>query len=182
MTDPAPRYRRAAAGLTRVVTAVPTDRWDDPSPCEGWSARDVLAHVLDTHRGMPAKAGIELASWPDPAVDPVGAWASASEQMAALLADPDVAATSYESMFGPTTIGVVVDQFVTFDVLVHAWDIATATGVDATIEPAEVPGMLAMAQQMGDQMRVPGGMGPEVPVHDDADDQTRLLGLLGRRA
>lgn len=182
MTDLAPRYRRAADRLTRIVEAVPADRWDAPSPCDDWSARDVLRHVLDTHRSMPAKAGIELEPWPDPAVDPAGAWASASRQMADLLADGDVAATPYESMFGPTTIGAVVDQFITFDVLVHAWDIARATGGDETIEPAEVPGVLAMARQMGDQMRVPGGMGPEVPVPDDADDQTRLLGLLGRRA
>lgn len=182
MSDIADRYRRAAAHLTDVVAAVPTDRWDAPSPCEEWTALEVLAHVLDTHRSMPARAGIELDTWPDPADDPAGAWASASRQVARLLADPATADIAYESMFGPTTIGTVIDQFVTFDVIVHAWDIAKATEGDTTIDPVELPGMLAMARQMGDQMRVPGGMGPEVPVPDDADDATKLLGLLGRHA
>jgi uncharacterized protein (TIGR03086 family) len=182
MSDIADRYRRAAGRLTALIAAVPPARWDDPSPCEGWSARDVLGHVLDTHRSMPERAGIAFDPWPDPAVDPAGAWASASGQMTALLTDADRAATAYESMFGPTTIGAVIDQFVTFDVIVHAWDIARATGGDTTMDPAEVPAMLAMARDMGDRMRVPGGMGPEVPVADDADDQTKLLGLLGRRA
>ena len=78
MTDTADRYRRAAEGLSRRVAAATDARtWSRPSPCEGWSALDVLRHVLDTHRGMPARAGIELAPWADPAEDPVAAWASA---------------------------------------------------------------------------------------------------------
>ena len=182
MTDASLRYRRAAAELTRRVAAVPADRWSAPSPCSEWTALDVLRHVLDTHRGMPARAAIELEPWPDPTDDPAGAWASASRQMEALLADPTMADRAYESMFGPTTIGAVIDRFITFDVMVHTWDIARATGGDEALDPAEVDRGLAFAEQMSDQMRGPGGMGPAVAVPHDADGQTRMLGLLGRRA
>jgi len=182
MSDTSNRYQRAADGLTRRVAAVTPDGWAASSPCDEWTALDVLRHVLDTHRGMPARAGIELDPWPEPDQDPVGAWASASRQMAALLADPARAAAPYESMFGPTTIGDVVDRFITFDVVIHTWDIARATGGDEALDPDEVTTGLAFAEQMADQMRVPGGMGPAVAVPDDADAQTRLLGLLGRRA
>ena len=182
MTDIAARYRNAAEGLRRRVAAVPEGEWSRPSPCEGWTALDVLRHVLDTHRGMPARAGIELDPWPDPADNALAAWDAASGQVAKLLADPAEAGREYDSMFGRTTIGAVIDQFITFDVVVHTWDIARACGLDERLDEHEVASGLAMAREMGDKMRVPGGMGPEVPVADDADDQTKWLGLLGRRA
>jgi hypothetical protein len=35
---------------------------------------------------------------------------------------------------------------------------------------------------MGDAMRGPGAFGPELEAPEDADEQTRLLAFLGRRA
>ncbi len=32
------------------VQATPTDRWSSPSPCEGWVARDVVAHAVTNLR------------------------------------------------------------------------------------------------------------------------------------
>ena len=31
------------------VVVVPDGRWTNPSPCEGWSARDVVRHLVDVH-------------------------------------------------------------------------------------------------------------------------------------
>jgi len=56
MTQISERYRTLADEMTRRVAAVPADRWDDPSPCEGWSARDVLGHVIGNHRELPGQA------------------------------------------------------------------------------------------------------------------------------
>ena len=45
-------YTKALYGFDAVVQRVPADRWDAPSPCEGWCARDVVAHasgVVDAH-------------------------------------------------------------------------------------------------------------------------------------
>ena len=48
MSEIADRYRKRAAGLNERVEAVPADQWGSQSPCEDWTARDVVRHVVDT--------------------------------------------------------------------------------------------------------------------------------------
>lgn len=52
MTEISECYRALAAEFTRRVETAPADRWENPSPCQGWSARDVLRHVIDTHQRL----------------------------------------------------------------------------------------------------------------------------------
>ena len=73
-----------------------------------------------------------------------------------------------------------IDRFLGFDLVVHGWDLARATGQDETIAPARVEEIWGMAQGLGDNLRRAGVCGPAVPVADDAPLQDRLLGLLGR--
>ena len=158
-----------------MVDSVPADRLDARTPCDEWTVADVVEHVVTTQHEFLERMGVAG----DSSVDDRR---SVTAAMQAALDDPARCNQTYDGYFGPTTVGETVDQFYSMDLMVHAWDIAEATGGDTAMDPAEVPGMLAMAREMGDRMRVPGGMGPEVAVADDADDQTRLLGLLGRRA
>lgn len=43
----------AAARVSDVVTAIPGDRWDAPSPCSRWTVRDVLNHLTSEHLWVP---------------------------------------------------------------------------------------------------------------------------------
>lgn len=97
-----------------------------------------------------------------------------------LLEDPTRAGVEYEGFFGRTSMQQTVDQFGGFDLLVHGWDIARATGQDETLPADEVSRVHAMAQELGDNLYQDGVCGPSVPVPDDAPEQDRLLGLLGR--
>ena len=45
----------------------------------------------------------------------------------------------------------------------------------------EVVRVAADAESLGDALRTSGACGPVVPVPDDADAQSRLLGFLGRQ-
>jgi uncharacterized protein (TIGR03086 family) len=182
MSETADRFRRLAAHFTATVDAVPDDRWDDPSPCEGWSARDVVRHVATTEwdfltRLELAPAGTVLDS------EPVAAWPMARDAVQAVLDDPARADTPYQSSFGPSTFASVVDRFYAFDLVVHAWDIARAAGLpDLEPMPAEeIARVTADAEGLGDALRRPGVCGPPVPVPDGADAQSRLLGFLGRQ-
>jgi len=84
-------FVRALDGFEAVVAGVPADRWDAPSPCEGWSAVDVAGHVIGNLRAVEAFAtGSQEAA--DPAAprsvagdDPLAAWRSAREDMMAVL-------------------------------------------------------------------------------------------------
>lgn len=54
MSEIADRYARLADAFTDRIRSTPGDLWDAPSPCEGWTARDVVAHVINGHRGILA--------------------------------------------------------------------------------------------------------------------------------
>ncbi|NKR78957.1 TIGR03086 family protein [Rhodococcus hoagii] len=59
-------YRRLAAAFTDRVDAVPADRWEAASPCEGWTARDVLTHVVETQSHMVGVVGLSSPTAPPP--------------------------------------------------------------------------------------------------------------------
>lgn len=46
--------------FTQRIANLETDRWENPSPCEGWSAKEVLDHVIDTQRNVFGNRGLEL--------------------------------------------------------------------------------------------------------------------------
>lgn len=180
MSDIADRYRRLAGHFTAVVEAVPDASWDAPSPCEGWTAQQVLEHVVDSQREFLGR--FELAPDVDDS-DLLARWRVVNAAMQRALDDPEVAGTTYESYFGETTMAETVDGFFSPDLVVHAWDIARAAGLRER-EPMpdeEIERIHARFQGMGDAIRSPGAFGPEVPVPEDAPAQDRLLGFLGRR-
>ena len=74
-----------------------------------------------------------------------------------------------------------VDRICTYDVLVHTWDLARATGLDETLDPEEVHRYVSGMEEADVAMRQSGHYGPRVPVPDDADQQTRLIAFTGRR-
>jgi len=180
MSDISDRYRRLAEGVTRRVDAVPADRWDDESPCQGWSARDVLQHLLDSHRDMPAKVGLTVPADVSVATDPAAAWAQAREALQAILDDPEQASREYDGYFGRTSLERTLDAFLGLDLIVHAWDIARATGGDTELVPEDVDRALEDSRGWGDTIRMEGVCGPAVEVADDARPQDRLLAFLGR--
>jgi uncharacterized protein (TIGR03086 family) len=171
------RFGRAAAEFTRRIAAVPSGGWDSPSPCAGWTALDVLRHVVDNIRSVPTWAGLAPLEADD---DPRRAWPSVRDQLQALLDDPARAELGYDGLFGPTTLGETVDRFVGFDLLVHGWDLARASGQDETLPAGEVRRAHAIAVQLGDNLRRDGVCGPAVEVPAGAPEQDQLLGLLGR--
>jgi uncharacterized protein (TIGR03086 family) len=68
------------------------------------------------------------------------------------------------------------------DLLVHGWDIARATGQDSRLDPDLVQACLPIAEQLTTEFRSAGVFGDNLSVSADADPQTKLLALVGRRA
>jgi uncharacterized protein (TIGR03086 family) len=174
------RIRRLSDRFEGLVAAVPEGRWANPSPCEGWDARDVVRHVVDVHGMMLKSIGRTLSDAPSVDDDPLGAIRAARADVQAVLDDPAVAATEYDGFFGRSKISETIDQFLGFDLAVHGWDLARATGQDTTMDPAEVTRLSQQVEGMGDMLRTPGVCGPEVAVPPSASAQDKLLGVLGR--
>jgi uncharacterized protein (TIGR03086 family) len=182
----ADRFRRRAQSFTETVAAVPADRWNAPSPCPDWTARDVLRHVIDTQGMFGGFIGVEFTPGPAIEDDPLGAWTAARDQTQALLDDPATATTEFEGLIGRSTYERAVDGFLGVDQVVHRWDLARAAGVDDTIPAQDVAEVAAsaaaLAERVGDKMRTGGAFGPALDPPAGADAQTRLLAFLGRQA
>ena len=78
------------------------------------------------------------------------------------------------------TLAAATDMIYTTDVFLHTWDLARATGQDDRMDPELCAGLVEGMVGMEELMRSSGQYGPRVPVPDDADPQTRLLGFIGR--
>ena len=182
MSETLERYGRLADAFAATVAAVPPGRWESPSPCEGWTARDVVRHLVEVHGRILGLVGRSLGDIPDVAEDPAAAFAAASAVVRADLADPVVASAAYEGAFGRNTFEGAVGQFICFDLVVHRWDLARAAGVDERMDPGEVSALLAQLPAFGDMLSRTGACAPALDPPPGADEQTRLLALLGRRA
>lgn len=183
MTDISDRYRALADRFAAVVTAVAPDRWSEPSPCEGWTARDVVRHVVDSHGLFLGFVGRALPQGaPSVDDDPAAAFDAARRTVQADLDDPAVAGAEFEGLFGRRTFASAVDQFLSGDLTVHRWDLGRAVGVDVRLEPEEIARAWADLEVFGDAARQPGVFGPPVEPPPGADDQGRLLAHLGRDA
>ena len=175
------RYRRLAAELTVTIGGVAPEAWGNSSPCEGWTALDVVAHLVDVHGRFQSMVGRTLVPHPAVESDPLGAFVAVRDQMQDDLDDPLRLEEEYDGRFGRSTFGAAVDGFVCFDLVIHRWDLARATGQDETIDPVEVTQIQEAVDRMGPVMRENGVIGPRLEPGPDASAQELLLCALGRR-
>jgi uncharacterized protein (TIGR03086 family) len=182
MSEIIERYERITGQFTDRVRAVPAEGWDNPSPCEGWTARDVVGHLTEWIPGFFGAQGVEFPPVPSVGDDPVGAWETVQATVARALADPALAAKPVETPFSTQSLAETVDMIVTGDVFTHTWDLARATGQDETLDPEHLQRMMAAMGTMPEEvLRADGMFGPAIDVPVDADDQTRFLAYVGRR-
>lgn len=183
MSDIAERYERITAQFTERVCAVSADAWDNASPCEGWTARDIVGHLTEWIPGFFGAQGVEFPAVPSVQDDPVGAWETVHAAIATVLVDPALSAKPVATPFSTQSLAETVDMIVTGDVFTHTWDLARATGQDETLDPDQLQRMIAAMREMPDEvLRADGMFGPPIDVPADADDQTRFLAYAGRRA
>ncbi|WP_345214918.1 TIGR03086 family metal-binding protein [Georgenia halophila] len=182
-TAPADEYRQIAAGFTARVHGATAASWDNRSPVPEWTARDVVRHLVEWFPPFLTDAtGIELPPVPSVDDDPVAAWDQHSAAVQALLDDPSHTDTPFRHPRLPEMpLGTAVSQFYTADVFMHTWDLARATGQDERLDPERCRVMYEGMLPLDEMLRASGQYGPRVPVPDDADWQTKLLGFIGRR-
>lgn len=188
MTEIAERYRRRAGTFEQKVAGVRPDQWGNQSPCEKWTARDVVDHIVGMHAYMlmPVGRTVELPA------EPLAAFRAARAAVEAVLDDPALAAQECQTPTGKMTVEEHIDQVVSDDLVLHGWDLARATGQDETMEPVDVERLWASTSaipaEVLEKYRTPDAFGPgievfgpEITVAENAPLQDRLLGLIGRR-
>lgn len=161
---------------------VPASAWTNPSPCDGWLARDVLGHLVQTQREFLSGRGIDVGDAPDIDSDPGSAWRDHAQRVLELISDDTVTTTAYDGFFGPTTVGETLEQFYVWDMLVHRWDIARSVGADDMLSDEEIDRIERGAASFGDALYMDGICRAGVEAAADADRKTRVLARLGRTA
>lgn len=175
MTGIAERFRRRADAFEALIARTPPERWASPSPCEGWAARDIVAHIVGFFGDvLRDKAGVAPAPLRSAVDDPAVAFGDIREAVQRVLDDPAT----------PADVAKYLDAALSFDLPQHWWDLAKATGQDATMDPEEVELLWTSLSPMSPdwwKWQVDNGhYAPAVPVPEDAPLQDRVLGLIGR--
>ncbi|GAA3123410.1 TIGR03086 family metal-binding protein [Streptosporangium carneum] len=188
--------RRAVRASVDVVAKVTAEDLGRPTPCEGWTLADLLAHMIAQHRGFAAAArgtGADPEAWRVRPVgdDAVSVYTEAAEQVLEAFAEegvPDRVFTLPEfaqpgSGREPTFPGTHAVGFHFIDYLVHAWDVARSLDVDFAPDPELVEAAWPIALAVPDderRLRPGAAFRPSVAVPQDASSFDRILALLGR--
>jgi uncharacterized protein (TIGR03086 family) len=175
-------FTKAVYTMDAVVNRVPHDAWDNDSPCEGWTARDVVGHISGVfNAGADMIASGEMVP-PRPVQDvsdPQAVWASARDKMLAVLDTPDTLQREGKFWFGPMSVDQLI-SVVLWDPLTHAWDVGTATGVDPKLDAGLAQSAFDTVSSMRDGLAKMGLIAEATPVADDAAIVDRYLALVGR--
>jgi uncharacterized protein (TIGR03086 family) len=173
--------------FTSIVTRISEDDWERPTPCAGWTARDLLGHLATSIRvGISVMQGRQP-TWPELARpgdlvegDPAGFWHGTVVQARDALRNADLARVM-ETPLGRTVADDLAIPVI--DLYVHAWDLGAAVSIDVEI-PADVIDFahgyidpLPDAVVRGDNR----AFGPQTPVPAGATPTGRFIAWTGRR-
>lgn len=175
---PSDHHRQVAGDFSARVEGVRD--WDAPAPVDGWTARDVVAHLVEWLPGFLSGGGVQLPAGPPASEDPAAAWRHHAQAVQDLLDAPDADRPFLHAQVGEHPLDRAVDLFYTADVFLHTWDLARATGQDDTLDEGSCAALLAGMAPMEELLRASGQYGPAIPVPADAPAQDRLLGFIGR--
>jgi uncharacterized protein (TIGR03086 family) len=158
-------------------------KWDRPSPCAGWDARDVLEHVIGFHDVLLLRP---LGLKPQrPRDDPGRRWSLTLDRLAQVLRRDGL----FEQVVEVPAVGknpssrldaTMLVPRLSQDVLVHTWDLARAVGADDRLDPGWCAWFIDKLPTDPDALSASGMFGRPFPVSGLADAQSQLLGRLGR--
>lgn len=181
----------AARRMADLVAGVPDDRLGDPTPCPAYSVGDLVEHIggLALAFRWAADKSPEIHGDAAPSGDAAGLGDDWRIRIPVALVDLADAWRKPDAWTGTTRAGGVdlpgeVAGLVALDELVvHAWDLARATGQDDGCDEATlhaVHGFVAQFSGPGQEEARAGLFGPEVPVPDGAPLLDRVIGMTGR--
>ncbi|MCX5202004.1 TIGR03086 family metal-binding protein [Streptomyces sp. NBC_00237] len=178
----------AARRLDRLLDGVTDADLEAATPCEEFTVRDLLAHLVDLTAAFRDAArkrpGSEpgLPRTPAPPVLP-GSWRWLLPQQLAALVDAWHQRDSWagETAVGGTVVPAGVAAQIALDELVlHGWDLARATGQTFACDRSSLQVVYALLAPEADNPARAPMFGPVVDVPDGSSFLDRVVGLGGR--
>ena len=186
MTTVADWHTRALAATGRIVASIPADRWRARTPCPEWEVRGLVSHLVSGNwwaaelgaGGTIGQVGGRL-DGDVLGADPAAAYAASARAASDVFHRPGALDAPCAVSYGPVP-GSVYAGHRFIDVLIHGWDLATATGQDAALDDDLVEACRQVAEPQVDLLRASGAFAAGRPVPPGASAQARLLAMLGR--
>ena len=181
MSDNLRRYTRALYGFDAVVRRTSAEAWGNDSPCEGWTAADVVAHNVGMNRMIAGFTRGDGAPHADhvPADDPAASWATSFDELLAALDTEGALQTVAMTPWGELPVEKFLG-FVWVDPVIHTWDLAVAVGQEPVLAADLVELGAARLERAGDSLVGPGRFRAAVDVADGATTLDRFISLSGR--
>ena len=184
MEDVRDLHNRSIAGFTKAVAEIGDDAWARATPCDGWSVRDLVNHVvaeeLWTAPLLEGRTIVEVGDRYDGDVlglDPVKAAGQAGEAAVRAAERVDLDATVHLS-FGDVPARFYLEQLFA-DHVVHVWDLSAATGGAYPMEADLVDECTRWFERHEDEYRAAGVIGNR-PTELPDGGLARLLVMFGR--
>jgi uncharacterized protein (TIGR03086 family) len=181
------RFESAVDTFDERVHLVPDEQWSAPTPCSDWDVRTLVNHVVGEQAWVvPLMAGRTVADVGGEldgdllGADPCAAWHRHCAPAHAAFAEPAALDGTVHLSYGDENAAAYCDQL-TFDSLVHAWDLARGAGLDDRLPDDLVQWGIGWATPLLGALTGSGMFGQPQQVPADADPQTRLLAMVGRR-
>ena len=176
---PVVAHKRAQDTFAHVLVNVTSDQLSLPTPCSKWDVKAVIDHVIAGNQRVVERAGGLVAPLPD---DLGGAHRASAEAAQETFAAPQALTRTYQLPIGEIP-GTTFIELRTSDLLVHAWDLAFATGQPTDLEPELAEYVLAFSKQMMSRPGLRGDgrpYGEEQPCGDERSAADRVAAFLGR--
>jgi uncharacterized protein (TIGR03086 family) len=185
-TDIAELHAQALRTTGHIVRSIAADRWHASTPCPGWDARALVNHLVSgnlwaaelatggTIQSVGSRLGGDLLG-----VDPADAYDASAKVAAEAFRRPGALDMPCAVSYGPVP-GSVYAGHRFFDVFIHGWDLAAATGQDTTLDADLMQACWEVIEPQLEAFRGAGAIAAPRPAGPDASDQTRFLAALGR--
>lgn len=191
MTAPfdAAMLQRACDLTGRIMNGVTPEQMTAPTPCGDWTVQELMEHIVastDFFADAAERGAVsDDREWPDYAAnDLVPAFRRHADRLVAAFRAPGVMERPMVILAGPATASFCL-QVAIGERLVHAWDLAVATGQPFGQEHTDIAEALIGSPEyvaVNSEVRgnSPAPLGPEVPVDPGAPAVDRLVAFLGR--
>ncbi len=185
--DPRDLFARTIKQASGMVSLVEPRHFSDPTPCTEWSVHDLLNHMLYELVWVPdlveGKTVAEVGKKHDGDLltgNFQKRWQDAANKAVDVVKQADTSKPVHLS-YGDTAAGHYIAE-VGGDLLVHAWDLGQGLRCTLLMEPDVAEAVYQNTLPKVESMASGSLFAPPVTVPEDADIQTKLLALMGRKA
>jgi uncharacterized protein (TIGR03086 family) len=187
MTELIVLFQRAADRFSENVRKVGDDQWHLPTPCTDWDVRTLVNHVTVEQLWVPPLLGGSTVAEIGDRLDgdqlggnPKATWTDAVKASSAAFATPGALERTALLSSGERPVSEYCWEMTT-DALIHGWDLARGIGADETMDPELIDVIYERTLPYVDMLAETGMFAPPVPVGPDADPQTKILAIFGRK-